>query len=96
MRVLILVMVTILGFSGCDKKDSGQNGGAQRSTGSDSPYVKGACFDKVISPYVYQIAQIEGAKVFYFAMGKANKEVMSSTIGDLFEGKDPFQIVECP
>lgn len=89
-RYWILVVASILGIFSCDKKGSNQD----LVVGTE--YIKGTCFDKVISPYVYQIAEIEGTKVFYFAMEKTSKEVMSSTIDELFKGEDPFHIVDCP
>jgi len=100
LRVWTLVLIAILGLLSCDKKKSNHSQVAEvvsnYSAGRDSLYIKGSCFDKVISPYVYQIAQVEGPKVFYFAMGKASKEVMTSTIEELFKGEDPFHIVDCP
>ncbi len=86
-------------MASCDKKDSSHLGGASaahRSTGSSSPYKKGDCFDKVISPYVYQIAQVDGSNIFYFAIGKSDKEVLSAPIERLFEGDDPFHVIDCP
>lgn len=94
-----IVAVAILGLASCDQKSSGHttnSSDAKRSTGSSSPYQKGACFDKVISPYVYQIAQVEGSKIFYFAIGKSEKQVLSASVEKLFKGDDPFRVIDCP
>ncbi len=63
---------------------------------SSTPYEIGSCFDKVVSPYVYQIAQVEGSNIFYFALGKADKEILSASADSLFKGEDPYQMIDCP
>ena len=96
------LLASILCLSSCqsDRKNQTNKEGAENSVAAedskDTLYKKGVCFDKVISPYVYQIASVEGEKIFYFALDKPSKEVLSATVEKLFQSEDPFKVVACP
>jgi hypothetical protein len=60
------------------------------------PYRVGKCFDKVISPYIFQIAQIEGPIIYYYALGKDDKDMQHSHRDQLFKSEDPYKIIPCP
>ncbi len=85
----------LLVLASCNQKE---RGAASESSAAhaNAKYAKGLCFDKVISPYVYQIAQVEGQNIFYFALDRPSKEVLSGTVTSLFKGEDPFNVVDCP
>ena len=95
MKVAKWIIWTTLVLVSCNKEEAPTKVSTGKSPSSTS-YEKGICFDKVISPYVYQIAQVEGSKIFYFALGKADKEVKTSTTDILFKGDDPYQVIDCP
>ena len=96
MKVAKWIIWTTLVLVSCNKENEVASKASAGKSPSSTPYEKGVCFDKVISPYVYQIAQVEGSKIFYFALGKADKEVMTSSVDILFKGDDPYQVIDCP
>ena len=91
----ILFSLLLLSLVGCDSKKS-QSKSEASETHSDAIVKKGDCFDKLLSPYVYQVVDVEGDRVFYYALGKREKKVEEALIAKLFEGEDPFKKIVCP
>lgn len=85
----------------CQKQESKSGAGAKtaqtaKDQRDDSQWNKGDCIDKALSPYIYQIAEIEGTTVYLYKMGVMGKKVIQKSLSELKEGKEPFSKVPCP
>jgi len=56
----------------------------------------GDCLDQALSPYVLQIAAIEGETIFYYHMGEMGKKIYQTPKLELLTGKAPFKKSVCP
>lgn len=91
---LFLLFSLVLGHSCFNSGDSQKSDkGAKEALAKWSP---GDCIDKALSPYIYQIAQIEGSTVYLYRMGVMGKEIIKKSIEELKEGKEPYVKVPCP
>lgn len=56
----------------------------------------GDCLDQALSPYVLQVAAIEGETIFYYHLGEMGKKIYQRPRRELLNGKSPFLKSDCP
>ncbi len=66
------------------------------SSKSGSNLAKGDCLDKALSPYVLQVAAVEGQTVYYYHMQEMGKKIHQKSIADLMSGEGAYQKLACP
>ena len=94
--IALIALLTLFFSHSCFNKDEGKEGGNSKNIASSTEWSQGDCIDKALSPYIYQIAQIEGSTVYLYKMGVMGKKVIQKSMAELKEGKDPFSKVPCP
>lgn len=92
----ILFALLLLSLAGCDSKKPVASEDGTKGEAQNELIKKGDCFDKLISPYIYQVVAVEGERVFYYALGKREKKVEEALSSQLFKGEDPFKKITCP
>ena len=56
----------------------------------------GDCLDQPLSPYVLQVAAVEGEMIFYYHMGEMGKKIYNRPKTELLGGKSPYLKSNCP
>jgi hypothetical protein len=92
----LIALFTLFVTHSCFNKKGGNKAQSASKAPSSVEWVQGDCIDKALSPYIYQIAQIEGSTVYLYKMGVMGKKVIQKNLSELKEGKDPFSKVPCP
>jgi hypothetical protein len=92
---LIFILLALV-LVGCNKEDGGGVKAASGKSSGAGDWSQGDCIDRALSPYIYQIAEIEGKSVYLYKMGEMGKKIIKKTFEELKEGKEPFTKVPCP
>jgi hypothetical protein len=84
---LILTTALLVTLIGCNQ---------EKTTSLAVALKVGDCLDQALSPYVLQVAAIEGETIFYYHMGEMGKKIYQRPRGELLKGKSPFLKSDCP
>ena len=89
-------VLTLFISHSCFNKEGGGPNPKPAAVSASGQWSRGDCIDKALSPYIYQIAQIEGSTVYLYKMGVMGKKVIQKSLEELKGGKEPFVKVPCP
>ncbi len=92
----LIFILSALVLVGCNKEDSSGVKAASGKFSGAGEWSQGDCIDRALSPYIYQIAEIEGSSVYLYKMGEMGKKIVKKTFEELKKGKEPFIKVPCP
>jgi len=89
----LCLLGALFSLPSCKKEEKAKEEPLKVASNGWSP---GDCIDKALSPYVYQIADIDGGTLFLYPMGKMGKDIVKKSLEELKRGSEPFKKVPCP
>lgn len=90
---ILCLFSALVSLPSCNKEKKPKKEAIKAASNGWSP---GDCIDKALSPYIYQIADIDGGTFFLYPMGNMGKDIVKKSLDDLRGGAEPFKKVPCP